>query len=402
MKLLYITTARIPTEKANGIQIVKMCAAFQRQHLEVQLWVPARARSESMRQVHDLWQYYDVEEQFQVQYLWVPDVIRLEHFVPRTLMAGLNYLQYILFSLLALIRTYAEPEACYYTRSLQTLCVLCATRWLHRKPVYFEAHELHGDPEATHPGRKALTALMRWMLAHLDGLVVITQRLKALYVEFGMPAQAILVAPDGLDAKRLTPHLDRDAARQALQIPLDKILVCYTGHLFPWKGVYTLAESGRYLPDEYAIWIVGGTSADQQALQQYLDERQIRNVVLAGYVPYTEVPRYLAAADVLVLPNSAEQRISREYTSPLKLFEYMGAQRPIVASDLPSIREVVQHNKQAFLVPPDDPVHLAEGIVHVSGDPELAQRLVRSAYAETRQYTWECRAAHIVKFMLGT
>ena len=314
MKLLYITTARIPTEKANGIQIIKMCEAFQRRKLDVQLWLPARAQPESAhqgcaqqgcaQQMTDIWQYYDVEDAFHVNYLWIPDVLRWEKILPGKLLYVLNYLQYILFSLMALFRTYTEPQALYYTRSLQTLFVLCATKWLHRKPIYFEAHEFHGDPAKKNLTRIALTSLMRWMLSRLDGLIVITQRLKTLYAGSGMPENAICVAPDGIDAQRLGRNLDRMDARKALQIPLDKIAVCYTGHLFPWKGVSVLAAAGHYLPDEYCLYIVGGTMSDQDALRQYIEQQRLKNVVVAGHVPYTEVPRYLAAADVLVLPNT--------------------------------------------------------------------------------------------------
>jgi glycosyltransferase involved in cell wall biosynthesis len=282
---------------------------------------------------------------------------------------------------------------------VQTLFVLCATKWLHRKAVYFEAHEFHGNPERTDLIHVMATSLMRWMLSSLDGLIVITERLKTLYSRLGMPAGAICVAPDGVDARRLCQNLDRREARKALQIPLDKTLVCYTGHLFEWKGVHVLIESGRYLPDGYWIYIVGGTDSDRTALQHYIETRQVKNVVLVGYVPYTEVPGYLAAADVLVLPNTSQQRISREYTSPLKLFEYMGARRPIVASDLPSIREVLCHEEHAFLVPSDDPVRLSEGILRITQDVDLAQRLVENAYAEAQNYTWENRAATIVDFI---
>lgn len=399
MKLMYITTARIPTEKANGVQIVKMCEAFQRQGLAVELWLPRRVQSEAMRQVTDLGSYYDVETPFQVNYIGTPDFLPLESKLPHALLRGLYYFQYLLFSILAVLRTYTEPHAIYYTRSVQTLFVLAATRWLHRKPIYFEAHELHGNPDSRGLLRLVLTFCMRWMLSRIAGLVVITHRLKVLYAELGFPERLILVAPDGIETKRISYDLDRIEARKALHIPLDKTLVVYTGHLFTWKGGYVLAESGRHLPMNYCIYLVGGTEPDQRALQEYVMEQQLGNVVLTGHVPYREVPRYLMAADVLVLPNTSERRISREYTSPLKLFEYMGARRPIVASDLPSIREILCHEEQALLVPPDDPAQLAEGILRVTQDADLAQRLVNHAYAQVRDYTWENRAAKIVDFV---
>ena len=127
----------------------------------------------------------------------------------------------------------------------------------------------------------------------------------------------------------------------------------------------------------------------------------LANVVFAGHVAPERVPLYQAAADVLVLPNTAQATISREHTSPLKLFEYMAAGRPIVASDLPSLREVLRHGDNAWLVQPDDPAALAQGIQHLLAEPTLAARLAAQAQEEVQAYTWEQRAERILSFVEG-
>ena len=245
------------------------------------------------------------------------------------------------------------------------------------------------------------TRLMRWMLNRVDGLIVITHQLKELYAAMGMPAHRILVAPDGVDSRRLAHLFDQKEARQKLQISLDRKVICYTGHLFEWKGVYILAESVKYLPEECLIYIVGGMESDIQALQRFIAAQRLPNIVVTGHVSYGDVPLYLGAADVLVLPNVSTVKISQEYTSPLKLFEYMGAQRPIVASDLPSLREILRHNENAYLVQPDNPRLLAEGILQVLHDRRLVERLINTAYIEVQEYTWEKRATKIIAFFQG-
>ena len=89
------------------------------------------------------------------------------------------------------------------------------------------------------------------------------------------------------------------------------------------------------------------------------------------------------------------------FTSPLKLFEYMAAARPIVASDLPALREVLRDGENALLVPPEDPVALAVAIRRLQEDPALAERLAGQAARDVRAYTWEERGRRIVEF-LGT
>jgi glycosyltransferase involved in cell wall biosynthesis len=391
MKLLYITNARIPTEKAHGLQILKMCEAFQRQGIHVKLMVPFRMQSPEMKQVQNIWDHYDIETRFTIKRLLVPDFVKIGDKLPAFFMMLLYYIQCFIFSTVAIILTFFERNTCYYSRDLQTIFLLCLTKSLHRKKIYFEAHELHGT---VHPA----SYLMRWMLCHIDGLIVITHRLKALYTSMGMPAQDVLVVPDGIDAKRLFLSLDKSESRQKLQISLDTKIICYTGHLFQWKGIYTLTGSVRYLPEDCLIYIVGGRKPDIISLQRFITEQHLSNIVMTGYVPYTDVPLFLGAADVLVLPNSAEVRISREYTSPLKLFEYMGARRPIVASDLPSLREILRHKENAYLVQPDNPKMLADGILHVIQDKTLSERMMETAYAEVQEYTWDRRATKVIEF----
>jgi glycosyltransferase involved in cell wall biosynthesis len=97
---------------------------------------------------------------------------------------------------------------------------------------------------------------------------------------------------------------------------------------------------------------------------------------------------------VLVLPNPASA-ISTRFTSPLKLFEYMAAGRPIVASDLPSIREVLRHEENALLVEPGNPSALAAGVRRLLDDRALADRLSSAALADVQDYSWNRRAERL-------
>lgn len=390
MKFLYIANARIPTEKAHGLQIVKMCEAFAQQGGDVQLFVPFRRQSVQMRQVESVWEYYEVTMPFALKRLSSPDFIRLQRILPARMMLGLYMLQSLIFGAMATIVT-LKAEGTYYTRDWYALFVLALTKRWHGKPIFFEAHRMHGASQRT---------LLRWLLRHVDGLIVITQALQMYYEQFRIASDKILTAPDGVDGRRLRQQVPtKEAARIQLGLPVDAPIVCYTGHLFRWKGVYTLAEAMCYLPENYWLYIVGGMADDRRALQQFIAEQQLPRIVLTGHVPYSMVPHYLAAADVLVLPNSATESISRDCTSPLKLFEYMAAQRPIVASNLPSLREVLRHDENAWLVSPDDTSALAGGIQRVMNDSSLQMRLIERAYIDVQTFTWGNRARNIVEFM---
>jgi glycosyltransferase involved in cell wall biosynthesis len=117
-------------------------------------------------------------------------------------------------------------------------------------------------------------------------------------------------------------------------------------------------------------------------------------VTFTGLVPPAEVAPLLRRATILVLPNPASV-ISTRHTSPLKLFEYMAAGRAIVASDLPSIREVLEDGANALLVPPGDAVALAAAISRLASQRELAASLSRAAFEGAAEYSWDRRAARL-------
>ena len=125
----------------------------------------------------------------------------------------------------------------------------------------------------------------------------------------------------------------------------------------------------------------------------------LSSVLILGQRPYGEIPFFLKAADVLILPNSAREEISRLYTSPLKLFEYMASDRPIIASDLPSIREILNPNN-ALLVTPDNPELLAEKIRIILSDENLQYSLSAQALELVQNYTWQKRAERIRAYIL--
>ncbi|MBI4049952.1 MAG: glycosyltransferase [Candidatus Doudnabacteria bacterium] len=199
-------------------------------------------------------------------------------------------------------------------------------------------------------------------------------------------------------------------------LPQDKKIVMYTGHVYEWKGADVLLEAARLSSlrapakqsqsgeiassteaprnDQDMLFIfVGGTDWDMQRFRPLAEG--LANVLLLGQKPHDLIPKYLGAADILVLPNSGKSDISKYYTSPLKMFEYMAAGKPIVASDLPAIREVLNENN-AVLVRPDDPQALAQGIKRILENPDLGTKLANQARLDVASYNWPARAQKIM------
>ena len=133
---------------------------------------------------------------------------------------------------------------------------------------------------------------------------------------------------------------------------------------------------------------------DYEDLARELDI--IDRVTFTGRVPFSEVPRHLAACDILVSPHVPVTEGIPFHGSPLKIFEYMAMGKPIVASDLGQIGEVLTHEKAALLVTPGDSKELANAVSQLIDNVKLAARLGRNARQEAMKYTWEVNAKRVL------
>ena len=370
MKLIYIANARIPTEKAHGIQIMKMCQAFADSG-EVELVVPRRLNPIKI----EPFTYYGLARNFKIKQLPCLDLITPCRHIGH-LGLWIESLTFFFFVFHYIIFRKADV---FYTRDKFFLPFI-----LLKKNITFESH--------TFPKNYFLYSLF---LKKLKGMVVITQKLKDLLIERGISPDKILVAPDGVDLGEFDIKESKEECRQRLNLPQDKKIVLYTGHLYEWKGAQTLADASPYLPEDVAVCFVGGTEEDVQKFKIQNTKYKIR---VMGHRPHSEIPYWLRASDILVLPNSGKEDISKLWTSPMKMFEYMAARRPIVASDLPSLGEILNESN-SVLVKPDSPEKLAEGIKKILDDPQLAQRISSQAFKEVQNYSWRGRTKKILEFL---
>jgi glycosyltransferase involved in cell wall biosynthesis len=273
---------------------------------------------------------------------------------------------------------------------------LSARAWTGAEVVY-EVHELFstrarepGAPGGERPPTRTprVRGLEQAVFGRALGLVALTGACRDLLLEeYGLASERVVVAPDAA-AGRPERLPDR---------PPDGRTVVYAGQLYPWKGVGTLIRALPLLPD-VRLKIVGGLAADDPhaaALRTLAQQLGVeRRIDFIGFLPHARVAEAIAsgAAAVVPLPDNP---MARFFTSPLKLFEYMAAGLPIVASDLPALREVLADDRNSLLVPPDDPAALAAALRRLLDDEALAERLRAQAFADVAAHTWAARAATV-------
>lgn len=353
---------RFPSEKAAALFADKSADAFAAQGCRVTLVVPRRrGRGRGLDAAYKT--------------VYVPT---LDFFGVPILTHAAYRISYAAFSLSAIFWLLRHTKADAFIVSNEALPLLCAS-FFFRRTLY----ELHDFPERS-----------LWLyraLFNRVGRILSTNMLKkkALVERWGISPEKIFMERNAVDVERFAPQ-PKTAARDRLGLLRDGRLVLYTGHLYSWKGVDTLAEACAYMPD-VSVYVVGGTDYDLAQFKKKYGG--VPNLHIVGRVPHEEIPLWQAAADVLVLPNTAREDISAQYTSPMKLFEYMASGRPIVASALPSVTELLSANN-AFLFDPDNPRALADAV-----GTALRDGAERAAHAreDVREHTWEKRAARILE-----
>ena len=378
MKLIYLTNARIPTEKAHGLQIMKMVEAFKHQGIDADL-VVAKRINKQLEQV-DPFDYYNVKVKFTIKKLWLIDMVNIK-LLPRKLSVFIQNTSFAISSFFYLLNKKVDL---IYSRDEFSLFLLSFIK----KNLVLELH--------TFPQGKLF--IYKFLFKRVKKIIVITSHLKKLIEELGIDENKILVSPDGVDIEQFEISNSKTESRKKLNLPIDKKIILYSGHLFDWKGVYVLAEASKFLPKDSLIVFVGGMEYDKNKLKDFINKQGLKNILFIGHQSPKNIPYYLKAADVVVLPNSGQKTISVHYTSPIKMFEYMAAQRPIVASDLPSIREIL-NPANALLVAPDVASELADGIKKVLADDNLNEMMTSQAFQEVKKYTWHKRAENILNFI---
>lgn len=372
MKLIYITNIRLPTEKAHGYQISKMCESFALAGVEVELLLPWRKNTIGK----DIFDAYKLKRIFNVQYIKTPDFLRHGQ-----IFQGVIYLfQTCLFLLALFFRK--TSGAIIYTRSPEIAFLYS----LKGARVVFEDH---GWPERK---RK----LYMFFLRKVSGVVAITHCIEQIY-ENMEDKPPVIVAPDAVDLELFTISDDALTLRDKLGLPREKKIIMYTGsfYLYAWKGVDVLLAAAEYLPEQYLVVLIGANEIEYNELNLRYRSSKIRIIT---HKQHWEIPYYLKASDVLVLPNKKGNITSECYTSPLKLFEYMASGVPIVASRIASIQEVLSEDNSC-LVEPNDAQELALGIRRIVENEEYAKKIAAWARVDVMEHTWLKRAERVINFI---
>ena len=369
MRIVYICYSIIPSRSANSIQVMKMCQAFARQGHKVLLIAPNRTGELDDGRGENVYSYYGISNCF--------DIIRL----PMLSFKGRK----TLYGVMSAIKAKQFNPDLVYGRFLQG----CYYSALIGLSVAYEIHK----PLKGKSGEEMLYKMLN--KRNLLKLVAITRALGNFYRDkYDLIEGKLKIAPDAADPPSVFHQYNKNNQS-------NRPKAGYAGHLYPGKGMELISEMVKRCP-QVDFHIVGGTEKDIMYWKDHL--KSYGNVIFHGFVSHSMIGRHLQAFDILLAPyqekvlsyGGGSTDISR-WMSPLKLFEYMAACKPIISSDLPVLREVIKNDENAILCPPNDIDSWENALTLLIKDPDYAKKLAVNAYSDfMKYYTWDVRVNNIL------
>lgn len=363
-KLIYITSNRIPSEKANSFQTISTVNFLADYFDKIFVLFPKRKTQRINESIKD---FYGVEKKFFLKEIFTLDtkIYMVSKYLWNLILKGSFYISLVLY----LIKNKSEI---IYTRDVYVAIIISFLRrigLIQPQKIIFESHVVKDH-------------LINF-LKFVDGIITINEFQKKVYER--KLSIKIKTIHDGVTLKKIKPFKKQN----------DKIKLLYTGNLSADKGVYTLLEAYQRLDKKYELDIVGG-SPDLLDNFKKIASKKKRIPNIHGYVKQSEMLKFVEKAEILIIPNSSKFK-SNLYTSPMKLFEYMSYKRLIIASDIPAIKEVLVDKKDCIMFMSDNHTDLSKTIQNYN-DYEY-DYLIKNSFKKVKEFTWEERAKNIYEFM---
>lgn len=381
VRICYIHPAQVPSSAPSTVQVMRMCEGFTQVGCRPVLIVRgARDRQANRDERVSLFDYYGIRDCFDVHLMATPHL--------RKWGIGMGVVSSALFAWCAVRKAMAIQPDILYTRDIYTAS-LAVERGLK---VVFEEHAM--------PRRR----IHEWMRRRLFqsrnilGIVFISHALEARYGASGLLKD--------IHARTMVSH-DAAAMSQVhpVRIPSDapnrRPVIGYVGSFLPGRGIELIVSVADQLP-QARFKLIGGTAEQMPGISP---ERVPANVECCGFVRPSRMPSLLDDVDILLMPYQNDTMthagvVSTNWMSPLKMFEYMASGIPVIASDLPVLREVLVHEQNSLLVSSSNVDVWAQAIRRLSGDPCLRCRLATNARTDViERHNWAARAKGILDYL---
>lgn len=380
MKIVYITNARLPTEKAHGVQIVKMTEAFSSLNNEVMIISPKRVQREISHKT-DIFNFYNIQENFKHMLVEFIDPYVYRPFMPKFIYRFFSFIVNILWGVKSAKVGSKVKGDLYIFRDNTPFSYLFSA--IKSKKCVVEFHDIP-------PFTSRLIFKIGLIFSKKTICFAVTRTLSAdLRKKLGnlKNLDDIYTLHDGVDLKKFSNNENKKN---------DVPVLTYCGSLSESKGIDLIIQTAKLISNVNFL-IVGGLNPELKYYQKVAKDNGVKNISFIGQVNYSDVPKLLNESDFLLLPSSASNIKSEKYTSAMKLFEYLSIGKPIIASDIPSNTEILENNENCLLFKPDNSESFAEQIRLIIQNKQLQKKISTNSIKLASMYSWEERSKIILE-----
>lgn len=266
-----------------------------------------------------------------------------------------------------------------------------------KTPLILEVNTPYAQAWAQYYGLY-LKSLARWLekktLLKASHIITVTHVQREMLVREGIPGNKISVCHNAIDPEWFAPSRYHGiATRAALKLP--SVVVGFVGTMNRWQGIDHFPEVLRIVLERCADvgFLFVGDGEFRRLLEDFCRAGGYADrVAFTGRKPHADIPPLVAAMDIAVLLNS------NAYGSPMKIFEYMGMQKAVIAPAVEPVREIMQDGENGLLIEPANAKQMADCIIRLIQDKELRERLGRAGRQYViAQHTWHQNALKIVE-----
>ena len=367
MKLIYLTSKKFPSAKADPFYVKSMAGAFN-ELLGQDFLFLVRGN--------------------------VPDELKRINTMSAPLPRRFRVVLYFFYMpILFILHGWSKKEIVFlsYDPYLLSILIFWRQAFGFKYSVCSDWHQLFGDWRD------------KYVAKHSDYLTTTSQRLKRLLTSVcGVDQDKIMVAYGGVDKnlfnnKSKTNKLEY---RRMLGLPKDMFLVGYIGafkSIGQEKGISTMIKALPPLSDNIKMAFIGGSAQQISEYTALLEELGVKErCIFVGWQTPEKAIEYEMAMDILVIPYPDKPHF-RDYGFPMKVWEYMASGRPIIYSNLEIMREVLGGRATSFQ--PDDASSFANAVLSIYQDAESAEEIARKNTNDVQAYTWKARAENILNFI---
>lgn len=310
----------------------------------------------------------------------------LSRLLPQCLFELLE-MAYNLFAASKLTKVLREnPIDFIYERQAFFLSVGARLAKKHRLPYIVEVNEIAGEHRVRRQFFVGLAKrIERYVFNQANAIIVVSPFLKKQIAAMGIEANKIHVIPNGVDTALFNPTQTASTVRTQLNFDDHHVVIGFIGWFVPWHNLDLLIKVTAQLSQNYPVRLMlVGDGALKEHFLTLAASRGIKDrLILPGAITYAKIPAYIQAMDIAIIPGS------NQYRSPIKLFEYMAMEKPVVAPHYEPIEMIIEHNQDGMLFQPDDEKSLYENLRALLENPAHRTTLGKNARKKVmREHRW--------------